>query len=85
MSSKVSIPGSRAEMFFVRISAGFHILRKVIWLLQKATVLLALGRIRPQSSSTFFCETKGCKGGQKLNALIPFPNIWERTASWNCI
>lgn len=70
-------------MFFVPIRAGFYILRKLIWLLQKATVLLALGfgRIWPRSSSTFFCETKGCKGGQKLDALIPFPNIWERTAS----
>lgn len=70
-------------MLFVPISAGLYIFRKLIWLLLKATVLLALGfsRIRPRSSSTFFSETKGCKGGQKLYALIPFPNIWERTAS----
>jgi len=70
-------------MFFVPLRAGLYFSEKLAWLLLKAAVLLALGvsRIRPHSSSTFFSETKGCKGGQKLHALIPIPNIWERTAS----
>lgn len=74
---------SRAAILFVPRSTGLYFFSKLLWLLLKAREFLALGfsRIRPRSSSTFFSETKGCKGGQKLSALIPFPNIWERTAS----
>lgn len=40
-SFKVYISRPRAEMVFVPISASLHISRKLIWLLRKATVLLA--------------------------------------------
>lgn len=81
---EVYVPKSGAETFFVPTTAGLCIFRKLIWLLLIPTDRWLNG-IQPQSSSTFFSETKGCKGGQKLCALITFPNIWERTASWNCI